>query len=180
MYQWRKFDFFEEKLAGKCSIPDDVSGNITCCSSGRGRVVVGCDDGTVSLLDRGLKFNYGFQAHSSSVHFLQQLKQRNYIVTVGEDEQVSPQTSATCLKVFDLDKMEPESSSTTSPDCIQILRIFTSQFSEAKITSFIVLEEAPPILLITIGLDNGCIYCIKGDIARERITRFKLQIDDPE
>ncbi|CAM8909252.1 unnamed protein product [Rhodiola kirilowii] len=171
MYQWRKFDFFEEKLAGKCSIPDDVSGNITCCSSGRGRVVVGCDDGTVSLLDRGLKFNYGFQAHSSSVHFLQQLKQRNYIVTVGEDEQVSPQTSATCLKVFDLDKMEPESSSTTSPDCIQILRIFTSQFSEAKITSFIVLEEAPPILLITIGLDNGCIYCIKGDIARERITR---------
>lgn len=74
MYQWRKFDFFEEKLAGKCSIPDDVTGNITCCSSGRGRVVVGCDDGTVSLLDRGLKFNYGFQAHSSTVHFLQQLK----------------------------------------------------------------------------------------------------------
>jgi len=40
-----------------------------------------------------------------------------------------------------------------------------------------VLEEAPPILLIAIGLDNGFIYCIKGDIARERITRFKLQID---
>lgn len=39
------------------------------------------------------------------------------------------------------------------------------------------LEEAPPILLIAIGLDNGSIYCIKGDIARERITRFKLQVD---
>uniref|UniRef100_A0A7N0RIR5 Vacuolar protein sorting-associated protein 11 homolog n=1 Tax=Kalanchoe fedtschenkoi TaxID=63787 RepID=A0A7N0RIR5_KALFE len=179
MYQWRKFDFFEEKLAGKCTVPEDVTGTITCCSSGRGRVVVGSDDGTVCLLDRGLKYNYGFQAHSSSVHFLQQLKQRNYIVTVGEDEQVSPQTSAVCLKVFDLDAMQPESSSTTSPDCIQILRIFTNQFPEAKITSFIVLEEAPPILLIAIGLNNGCIYCIKGDIARERITRFKLQIDDP-
>ena len=46
-----------------------------------------------------------------------------------------------------------------------------------QITSFLVLEEAPPILLIAIGLDNGCIYCIKGDIARERITRFKLQVD---
>lgn len=46
-----------------------------------------------------------------------------------------------------------------------------------QITSFLVLEEAPPILLIAIGLDNGCIYCIKGDIARERITRFKLQAD---
>lgn len=44
-----------------------------------------------------------------------------------------------------------------------------------QITSFLVLEEAPPILLVAIGLDNGCIYCIQGDIARERIKRFKLQ-----
>lgn len=36
----------------------------------------------------------------------------------------------------------------------------------------------PPILLIAIGLDNGAIYCIKGDIARERITRFKLQVEN--
>ncbi|XP_057954722.1 vacuolar protein-sorting-associated protein 11 homolog [Malania oleifera] len=178
MYQWRKFEFFEEKFAGKSSIPDEVTGKVECCSSGRGKIVVGCDDGTVNLLDRGLKFNYGFQAHSSSVLFVQQLKQRNFLVTIGEDEQVSPQLSALCLKVFDLDKMQPEGSSTTSPECIQILRIFTNQFPEAKITSFLVLEEAPPILLIAIGLDNGCIYCIKGDIARERITRFKLQVDN--
>lgn len=46
-----------------------------------------------------------------------------------------------------------------------------------QITSFIVFEEVPPILLIAIGLDNGFIYCIKGDIARERITRFKLQVE---
>lgn len=48
---------------------------------------------------------------------------------------------------------------------------------QLQITSFLVLEEVPPILLIAIGLDNGCIYCVKGDIARERITRFKLQVD---
>lgn len=47
-----------------------------------------------------------------------------------------------------------------------------------QIASFLVLEEAPPILLIAIGLDNGFIYCIKGDIARERISRFKLQVDN--
>ncbi|GLU08050.1 hypothetical protein SLE2022_249790 [Rubroshorea leprosula] len=178
MYQWRKFEFFEEKYGGKSKIPEEVSGKIECCSSGRGKVVVGCDDGTVSLLDRGLQFNFGFQAHSSSVLFLQQLKQRNFLVTVGEDEQISPQQSAMCLKVFDLDKMEPEGTSMITPDCIGILRIFTNQFPQAKITSFLVLEEAPPILLIAIGLDNGCIYCIKGDIARERITRFKLQVDN--
>ncbi|CAK9315518.1 unnamed protein product [Citrullus colocynthis] len=178
MYQWRKFEFFEEKLAGRCTIPEEVrEKKIECCSSGRGKVVIGCDDGSVNLLDRGLKFSYGFQAHSSTVSFLQQLKQRNFLVTVGEDVQVAPQHTAMCLKVFDLDKIEPEGSSATSPECIGILRIFTNQFPEAKITSFLVLEEAPPILLIAIGLDNGCIYCIKGDIARERINRFKLQVD---
>ncbi|KAI4353120.1 hypothetical protein L6164_002092 [Bauhinia variegata] len=178
MYQWRKFEFFEEKYSGKCSIPEEVNGKIECCSSGRGKVIVGGDDGTVSLLDRGLKFNYGFQAHSSSVLFLQQLKQRNFLVTIGEDEQITPQQSALCLKVFDLDKIQPEGSSTTTPDCVGILRIFTNQFPEAKITSFLVLEEVPPILLMAIGLDNGFIYCIKGDIARERITRFKLQVEN--
>lgn len=49
-------------------------------------------------------------------------------------------------------------------------------FHEMQITSFLVLEEAPPILLIAIGLDNGYIYGIKGDIARERIKRFKLEV----
>ncbi|CAN1121102.1 Vacuolar protein-sorting-associated protein 11 homolog [Linum perenne] len=85
-----------------------------------------------------------------------------------------------CLKVFDLDKPQNEgtSSSATTPDSIGILRIFTNQFPEAKITSFLVLEEAPPILFIAIGLDSGCIYCIKGDIARERIQRFMLQVDN--
>ncbi|GAB4859345.1 Vacuolar protein sorting-associated protein 11 [Ancistrocladus abbreviatus] len=178
MYQWRKFEFFEEKYGGKSKIPEEITGDIKCCSSGRGKVAIGCDDGTVSLLDRGLKFNYGFQAHSSSVLFLQQLKQRNFLLTIGEDEQISLHVSPMCLKVFDLDKTQTESTSSAIPECVQILRIFTNQFPEAKITSFLVLEEAPPILLIAIGLDNGSIYCIKGDIARERITRFKLQVDN--
>ncbi|KAJ0230048.1 Vacuolar protein-sorting-associated protein 11 [Hirschfeldia incana] len=175
MYQWRKFEFFEEKYGGK--IPEDVTGEIQCCSSGRGKVVIGSSDGSVSFLDRGIKFDSGFQAHFSSVLFLQHLKQRNFLVTVGEDEQISPQQSGMCLKVFDLDKAQEESTSSSAPECIGILRIFTNQFPEAKITSFLVLEEVPPILLIAIGLDNGCIYCVKGDIARERITRFKLQVD---
>ncbi|KAG0447402.1 hypothetical protein HPP92_028368 [Vanilla planifolia] len=177
MYQWRKFEFFEEKSGGKTSIPAEVTGRINCCSGGRGRIIVGCDDGSVSLLDRGFKLIYGFQAHASSVLFLQQLKQRNFLVTVGEEEQTSSNLASICLKVFDLDKMQPEGSSTMGPVCLQILRIFTSQFPEARITSFLVLEEAPPILLISIGLDTGSIYCIKGDLTRERITRFKLQVD---
>ncbi|KAL6570476.1 Vacuolar protein sorting-associated protein 11 [Orobanche gracilis] len=174
MYQWRKFDFFEEK---KTKIPEEIQGEIRCCSSGRGRIVLGTEDGIVSLLDRALQLQYSFPAHSSSVLFLQQLKQRNFLVTVGEDEQMPPQQAAVCLKVFDLDKRHEEGSAASSPECVQILRIFTNQFPEAKIMSFVVFEEAPPIIFIALGLVNGCIYCIQGDIARERIKRFKLDVD---
>ncbi|KAK1296896.1 hypothetical protein QJS10_CPB15g01584 [Acorus calamus] len=177
MYQWKKFEFFEEK-APSVVLPEEVAGTITCCTSGRGSVSVGCDDGSVSVLDRGLRFSHGFRAHAGPVLFLQQLKQRNYLVTVGEDEATPPQSPIVCLKVFDLDKTEAESSSETSPVCVQIMRVFTNHFPEAKITSFLVLEDAPPLLLVAIGLDNGCIYCIKGDFARERINRFKLQVEN--
>lgn len=177
MYQWRKFQFFEEKVPGT-SVAEELKEKVVCCSSGRGRMVVGSEDGMVHVLDRGLKLNYSFQAHSGSVQFIQQLKQRNILVTIGDDETASPQLSAMCLKVFDLDKMQSEGSSTTGPTCIQILRIFTNQFPEAKITSFLVFEEAPPILMISIGLETGYIYCIKGDVARERIVRTKLEVEE--
>ena len=74
MQKFRKLEFFEEKSAGKYSIPGEIVGKVQCCSSGRGRVAIGCDDGSVGLLDRSFKLSYAFQAHSSSVLFLQQLK----------------------------------------------------------------------------------------------------------
>jgi hypothetical protein len=80
MYKWRKFEFFEEKAPGRSEegdapfVPAEIAGRVTCCSGGRGRVAVGCDDDTVGLLDRGFHLSYGFQAYASSVLFLQQLK----------------------------------------------------------------------------------------------------------
>ena len=58
MYQWRKFEFFEEKAAGRggggggssAAVPAEIAGRVTCCSGGRGRVAVGCDDGTVGVV----------------------------------------------------------------------------------------------------------------------------------
>lgn len=49
--------------------------------------------------------------------------------------------------------------------------------ASVQITSFLVYEEAPPILLVCIGLDSGEIYCIRGDIARNRVTRLRLAVD---
>lgn len=65
-------------------------------------------------------------------------QQRNFLVTIGEDDQVAPQQSTLCLKVFDLDKMQDEGSSTTNPECVGILRIFTNQFPKAKVNDTVV------------------------------------------
>jgi hypothetical protein len=62
-------------------------------------------------------------------------QQKNVLVTVGDDDQSSSQSSAICLKVFDLDKVQEEGSSTTTPFCVQILRVFTDQFPQAKVNS---------------------------------------------
>ncbi|KAI4384928.1 hypothetical protein MLD38_003012 [Melastoma candidum] len=71
MCHWRKFEFFEERLSWKCvMIPEEVKGKVVYSSSRRGKVVLGCEDGEASLLDRGLNFHCGFQAHSASVLFL--------------------------------------------------------------------------------------------------------------
>ncbi|KAG0579722.1 hypothetical protein KC19_4G119500 [Ceratodon purpureus] len=95
-------------------------------------------------------------------------------MSLGEDE--APATGF-YLKMWDLDKMQAEGSSTTGPACVRSIRVFDSKYPEAQITSFLVYEEAPPILLVCIGLDSGEIYCIRGDIARNRVTRLRLAVD---
>lgn len=175
MYQWRKFQFFEEKVTGT-SVAEELKENIVCSTSGRGQMLVGADDGVVHVLDRSLKLTYSFQAHSSSVHHIQQLKQRNMLVTLGEDETL-PQFSTMYMKIFDLDKIQPEGSSTSGPACVRNLQVFSDKYPEAKITSFLVFEEAPPMLLICIGLETGVIYCIKGEVARGGMGRLKLLVN---
>lgn len=50
MYQWCEFEFFEEKSGGKAAILAEIIGRLQCCSSGRGNIAIGCDDGTVGLI----------------------------------------------------------------------------------------------------------------------------------
>ncbi|CAK9881117.1 unnamed protein product [Sphagnum jensenii] len=174
MYQWRKFQFFEEK---KATVAEELKEKVVCSTSGRGQIVVGAEDGMLHVLDRGLKLNYSFQAHTVSVRYIQQLKQRHMLISVGEEETASPKVSAMTLKMWDLDKIQAEGSSTNVPTCIRSIRVFTNKYPESQITAFVVYEETPPVLLVCIGLDTGYVYCMRGDIARERISRVRLTVD---
>jgi hypothetical protein len=99
------------------------------------------------------------------------------LISVGEEETASPKVSAMTLKMWDLDKIQAEGSSTNVPTCIRSIRVFTNKYPESQITAFVVYEETPPVLLVCIGLDTGYIYCMRGDIARERISRVRLTVD---
>ena len=58
------------------------------------------------------------------------LQQRHVLMSLGEDEAPS---SGLYLKMWDLDKMQPEGSSTTGPACVRSIRIFDSKYPEAKV-----------------------------------------------
>ena len=73
MYQWRKFQFFEEKPPGP-AVAEEVKEKVVCSTSGRGQIVLGAEDAMVHVLDRSLKLTYSFQAHSDRVDYIQQLK----------------------------------------------------------------------------------------------------------
>lgn len=171
MFQWRKFQFFEEKSSAGSA--EELKGPIACSSSGRGQMVVGqANSGLVHLLDRTLKLSYSFEAHTIAVYHVHQLKQRNMLVTIGEDETLP--FSTVNLKIFDLDKVEPEGTSTEGPLCLRTMPVFTDKFPHAKITSFLLFEEAPPMLLICLGLETGVVYYLKGEVSRGKMGQFKL------
>lgn len=73
MYQWRNFQFFEEKAVGG-NVAEELKEKLECSTSGRGQIAVGTEDASVHVLDRGLKLSYSFQAHSINVQYIQQLK----------------------------------------------------------------------------------------------------------
>jgi len=60
------------------------------------------------------------------------------LISVGEEETASPKVSAMTLKMWDLDKIQVEGSSTNVPTCIRSIRIFTNKYPESQVC-FLVL-----------------------------------------
>lgn len=57
-------------------------------------------------------------------------QQRHVLMSLGEDE--APSTGL-YLKMWDLDKMQAEGSSTTGPACVRSIRVFDSKYPEAQV-----------------------------------------------
>ncbi|KAG0221143.1 hypothetical protein BGX31_010142 [Mortierella sp. GBA43] len=138
-------------------------------TSGRGHMVVADRSGLVYIIDKGLQ-GEGFLAYNSGrVTHMKQLKQRNILVTVGEEENAEQ-----VIKLWDLDKPDRNKPGPTLERAIRV-----NQTGNAfPVTVMAVLEN---LSQIAVGLANGTVVLISGDLMRERTTAQKIvhQNDEP-
>lgn len=159
--QWRRFQFFDKDFVKEpgTSQPHDVLLKMdkTCSASGRGNLIFGDTDGFLNMVDRDFNVT-SFQAYENTVTHLQQLKQRNILLSLGTDEEIYP-----ILKIWNLDKIDK----TGTPVCMRSIPLNKIN----AVTTFAALEDMSQIAL---GLFNGSVVLIYGDILYERNPKQRL------
>jgi hypothetical protein len=154
----------------------------TCCTSGKGLVSFGCDNGEVYTLAEGWQTSCMFQAHDRRTNFIAHLKQRNFLLTFGLDDDSRDSSGRITLKVWDYNRLHP----TSGPVCLRTIRPFTSKFypkgsaGDPAVTVLSVHEEKTPNMVVTLGLSNGAVLIIRGDVVREKVSRIKLEVTTNE
>jgi len=160
--QWRKFTFFDKILVGdpsNASISNkEIQGlDIKACTSGRGQILLGDSSGYVHIADRNFTLT-SFQAYEVSVSHLKQMKQRNVLISIGNDtEGINP-----TVKVWNLEGK--------APVCVRSIKI-SYEGKTYLVSCFAVLEN---LSQMAVGLVNGAVLLIRGDISRDRFTKQKV------
>eukprot|EP01132_Coremiostelium_polycephalum_P001153 gene1153-1462_t len=164
MNNWKKFTFFDKELVKELP-KDDNNPNtpslqklsITCTTSGRGSLIIGDAEGFINFVDREFRIA-SFQAYQQSVTYVHQLKERNFLSTVGHDEI----GTTSILKIWNLDKTDKND----NPLCVRAIKLEKS----ITVTCIALLEDLSQIM---VGLANGEIIAIRGDIFRDKTIKQK-------
>ncbi|TPX44023.1 hypothetical protein SeMB42_g03800 [Synchytrium endobioticum] len=165
--QWRQFNFVDRYAVSDPLEPTQPiqwlqNLDIVSWTSGRGHLCFGDASGNVHMVDHSMALAYAFQAYPKRVTHLKMLKHKNVLVTIGDDEGSIP-----TLKVWNMDKIDK---STKSP--------FLSRSSKLQygnkvfpVTAFAALEN---MTQIAVGMENGVVILVRGDISRDRFTKQKI------
>lgn len=164
MFQWKRFQFFEQELVkegGSSDNPHQIIQklDINCCTSGRGNLIFGDTSGFVNVVDRDFKV-YSFQAFRFSVTHAEQLKQANILVAIGDDDDAISPT----LKVWNLDKADKSG----NPLCLRSIKIQPPVGAVVPVTCLAVLED---LSQVAIGLCNGVVLLMR-DLGHERAPKL--------
>ncbi|GAM20486.1 hypothetical protein SAMD00019534_036610 [Acytostelium subglobosum LB1] len=166
MLQWRKFPFFDKELVKDegTQSPNSVIQklSISCITSGRGRLIIGDSEGFINFFDREFHLS-SFHAYQETVSFAHQLKERNFLITIGFDESgTSP-----LLKIWNLDKHDKNE----VPLCVRSIKIDVLRDQKyMNITTLTCLEDLSQIV---VGLVNGEVLSMRGDVFRDKVIKQK-------
>eukprot|EP01104_Vermistella_antarctica_P005197 TRINITY_DN1563_c0_g1_i1.p1 TRINITY_DN1563_c0_g1~~TRINITY_DN1563_c0_g1_i1.p1 ORF type:complete len:989 (-),score=293.81 TRINITY_DN1563_c0_g1_i1:110-3076(-) len=169
MYQWRyRFQFFDKELVKEADAPSNTPHpalqklEITCTASGRGQLLLGDAEGYINVVDRDFTVT-SFQAYERRVSFMQQLKQRNLLISVGEEDEdaIKP-----LIKIWNFDRL----SEGGHPALVRSIRLH-KQASGIPVTALVCLED---MTHVAIGLANGAVLLLTGDVVRDRHPRQHL------
>ncbi|KAM9989103.1 hypothetical protein ACTFIY_005145 [Dictyostelium cf. discoideum] len=161
MNNWKRFTFFDIETVKQVEKEDGSSLqklSITCTTSGRGSLIIGDAEGFINFVDREFGIS-SFQAYQQSVSLIYQLKERNFLSSVGHDDI----GGAAILKIWNLDKTDKNE----QPICVRSIKLEKS----VTVTCFTLLEDLSQII---VGLANGEIIIIRADIFRDKVIKQKI------
>ena len=181
--QWRRFDFFahsylekEKKTdASQKLLLNEPDGNgetldtfgklkkirITCSDSGRGRILLGDQNGWIHRLDNNFEME-SFQAYDYEVITVQQIVQNPYLITAGSDE-----LNKNLIKIWNQDKIDPHRQ---MPTCIRTIKNSSMNAINSRITC---LRATDALTFMSIGYDDGNLVTIRGDLLKEKSCKHK-------
>ena len=183
--QWRRFQFFDKQ---QLVIPPstDTSGipssqtldavEICAASSGRGYISFGDTKGMVHIVRSSWRWST-FRAYQERLIAMHQLRSRNFLVTIGDDRE-----KKMVLKIWELklpvDEGEPPPVAppspffaTTAASELRSFPVFGPNESLQEVTTMCATESLD---FIAIGLANGAVTLLRGDILANRFTRTKF------
>jgi tetratricopeptide (TPR) repeat protein len=163
MTSWKSFPFFDKQLVDSTQDSEFVPLStllqgiqISCVCSG---VFLGDSTGNVHHVDRSLNTTMTFKAYPKRVSHLCYVKKKSILISIGEDEMQIP-----TLKVWQIEK------DNSAPILVRSTKI-THGSKVFPVTAIAYLDN---LTQVAIGLENGVVILIRGDISRDRFTKSKI------
>ncbi|KAJ3252077.1 Vacuolar protein sorting-associated protein 11 [Boothiomyces macroporosus] len=153
---WRQFNFFEKE-----QVDFNIANPSACCNG----VFIGDMQGNVHQCNRSLKPIMSFKAYPNRITHLKFIKKKSILLSIGEDEVGVPN-----LKVWHIEKDKDNSSRAQAPGLTRSTRI-THGSKIFPVTAFAVLDN---LTQVAIGLENGVVILIRGDVSRDRVTKSRI------
>ncbi|KAI9033781.1 hypothetical protein CLU79DRAFT_725381 [Phycomyces nitens] len=176
--QWRQFNFFDKQqitdAVDKSKAPQLFqSQDITVFAAGRGHVAYADSSGSVFITDRHFKAQSFLAYEGGRVTHIKQLKQKNVLVTIGDEDMV---TNTPVIKFWDLDILDRSKADVVTPTCLRAIKIQHGG-KPYPVSTFAVLENMSQV---AVGLANGVVILIRGDLSKDRTTKQKVIYEGQE